>query len=310
MRKQLIGFSALFLLTLAAHAQTREAMSDGVWVTDKAGRYVRIEGEDGVVVEYLYDDDKTTTSSGYAVHIDGLVLTRMTTPFGVCAVPGLPKMTTRFDAKSRTAAVLADGTTVARVEYTREAFVSAIELPKHFTWRFSVANGGGRVQQVLENDRGRMMAMENVAPGFGRAAANYEAAARDIGVDLRTVTYEASPTNYVTRVRDKNGRVASYIVYGDRCDVGFSRTGKPLFYDLQLELFTGTPVGDSDLIVPDGWMEQNGTVPDRLVFTRSGAAGLYIGEPVDGAITSAWADRRGTVASSVAGDAEKPRDDH
>jgi hypothetical protein len=55
----------------------------------------------------------------------------------------------------------------------------------------------------------------------------------------------------------------------------------------------------SDVLVSPAWDTQRGAVPDHLVLTAGGTAGLYVEEPAPKSITSAWMDRDGKLSTVV-----------
>src|SRR2546423_1129455 len=118
MWKQLTSTILALLLCAAADAQTREVTDSGTYVADASGRYVRLEGRDGVVLTFLYDGPETTQTSGVAVRVNGrLTLTVRYDGRGEVAVAGLPKLTSLFDQEERTVAVRANGKTLALLDY-------------------------------------------------------------------------------------------------------------------------------------------------------------------------------------------------
>ena len=121
----------------------------------------------------------------------------------------------------------------------------------------------------------------------------YAAAAEDLGVDPDALTYEQSPTIALTTARDAAGRVAFYVVGIEGCDVGFAPNGEGRFYDLELRVLGGETWPDSDIVVSKAWERQRATIPDHLVVTARGSAGVYLYEAAKGGIASAWTDAKG-----------------
>jgi hypothetical protein len=300
MRKQLIHTVLALTLCAPAHAQTREVTDSGVFVSDAAGRYVRLEGRDGVVVTWLYDAAESTETSGVSVRPNGkLTLTVRHDGRGGVAVAGLPELASLVDHEGRTTAVQADGKPVALFDYRPSGLLAAVTLPGRLTWRVSAPHPSQGVRQSVEDAAGKVIAGAVVTGGEGATRGTwYGAAAADLGVPLDVRTYERSPTGMLTTARDGEGRVAFYVVHMDACDVGFSPDGTPRFYDLTLSLFGGSVPPGSDLLVSPAWEAQRGTVPDHLVLTAGGAAGLYVEEPAKKSIATAWTDRDGKLSVS------------
>jgi hypothetical protein len=271
---------------------------------------VRLEGRDGVVVQYLYDDAASQTVSGVAVVVndrrtkDKLTLTvRFVDDVGV-AVAGLPVLSSVLDHEGRTAAVQADGRVVALFDYSTSGLMNAVTLTPGLTWRLSPPDRSQRVRQSIENTSGQEVARAVASSrididGVGRGA-SYEAAASEIGVSFALLRYEESPTGALTTARDERRQVALYVVHTDRGDVGFSADGKPRFYDLPLAVLGGEAAPGSDLIHSATWEQQHGMVPDHLVLTAGGGVGLYVEDPAAGSIGSAWLDRGGAVHTTLA----------
>ena len=298
MWKQLIH--AVFALTLCApaHVPTREVTDSGVFVSDAAGRYVRLEGRDGVVVTYLYDAAESTETSGISVHPnDKLTLTVRYDGRGGVAVAGLPALASLVDHEGRTTAVQADGKAVALFDYPPSGLV-AVTLPGRLTWKVAARDASHRVRQSVEDASGKVIASAEVVTGGDGLprSAWYGAAAADLGLPVDGLTFERSPTGALTTARDGKGRVAFYVVHTDACDVGFSPDGRPLFYDLTLSVFGGSVPPGSDVLVSPAWEAQRGTVPDHLVLTAGGAAGLYVEEAAQQSLVTAWTDRDGKLA--------------
>jgi hypothetical protein len=299
MRKQLINALFTLMLSASADAQTRELTDSGAFIVNAAGRYVRLEGHDGVVVDYLYDtaDPEVTETSGVAVHPnDKVTLTVRYDRHGGVAVAGLPAITSLVDHEERTTAVQADGKSVAVLDYAPSGLFAAVTLPARLTWKVSAPDSSGRVRQSVENASGRIVASFVIADVRGvRPGARYDMAAAEFGVVIDTLTYEHSPTGSLITAHDAKGRVAFYVVHTDRCDVGFSPDGTPRFYDLELSVFGGTIAPGSDIMVSPATEAQGAAVPDHLVLTAGGAAGLYIEDAAKKSIVTAWADRDGKV---------------
>jgi hypothetical protein len=300
MRKQLTSAVLTIVLCASVQAQTREITDSGVYVADAGGRYVRLEGRDGVIVNYLYDAPESTETSGIAVRVsDKVTLTVRYDARGGIAVAGLPSLTHLADHEGRMTAVRVDSKPVALFDYTQAGLVAAVTLPGRFTWTVSASDRSHRVRQSVENAMGKVVASSEVlghdVGGLGRGA-SYEAAAADLGVALDSVTYERSATATLTTARDRKGRVAFYVVHTDRCDVGFSPDGTPRFYDLTLSVFGGAVPPGSDVLVSPAWDAQRAAVPDHLVLTAGGAAGLYVEAPARKSIFAAWMDRDGKLS--------------
>ena len=272
MRKQLTVLFLTLLFSLVTSGQTHETTESGVWRVDAAGRYVRLEGSDGIVVDFLHDAADPSRASGVTVRVDTRALTVTYGNPGECAAAGLPRMTSVFDEAGRTSSVLADGLPLALIEHTGEGRVAKITVPGKLAW---TAAAPPARREGMPAIRG----------------ASYDAVAEDLDLDFDVLTFEPSPTGMLTTVRDKQRRVVLYVVHTDRCDAGFAADGKPLFYDLPLVLFDGTFAPDSDVMESQAWETQHGTVPDHLVVSAGGAVGLYVEEPSSGAIKSLWTDR-------------------
>ena len=294
---------ALFLsLSLAVSAQTVEVTDSGTFAIDASGRYVRLEGRDGVVVEYLYDAPGTDQTSGERVRVDGKLTLTVRHRDDEVAVAGLPKLASVFDFEGRTTAVLADGKAVARFEYTHDGYFAAVTVPGVLTWKTSAPDASRRVRQVVKDASDQMVTHAVVTTHMTidgiRHDASYEAAAEELGVRLDRLTYEVSPTGALTTARDPRGRVAFYVAHvAPGCDVGFSPDGKPRFYDLSLSVLGGEIAPGGDLLVSQAWVGQRGTYPDHLVLTSRGAVGLYAEESANGAIEAVWTDLGGKVYS-------------
>jgi hypothetical protein len=296
MRKKLIYVALALALSAPAFAQSREVTDSGAFIIDEQGRYVRLEGPDGVVADYMFDEGELTKTSGVTVRVnDKLTLTVRYDDHGGFAVDGLPAITSVVDHEYRSTAVQADGRTVARLDYTRSGLVAAVTLPGRLVWKVSAPDATRHVRQSVEDTAGKVVATAMAKAVDGRRHAWYGATAADVGVSLDSVTYEHSPTGVLTTARDADGRVAFYIVHVDRCSVGFSPEGKPRFYDLTLSVFGGTIAPGSDLMVSPAWEAQRATVPDHLLLTASGTAGLYVEENAKSGIVAAWAGRDGKV---------------
>ena len=306
MRKELIYTLLAIMLCASADAQTGEVTDSGTFVADATGRYVRLIGHEGVIVDYLYDTLDATIAVGVAVRPnDKLTLTLKYGGEGSVAVPGLPAITSLFDDEGRTTAVHADGKPIALVDYAPSGLVDAVRLPGRLTWKVSVPDSSGRFWQSVENAAGKVIASSLITDVTGTALrAWYDAVAVDLGVSMDSLTYELSTTNSLTTARDAKGAVAFYVVRGIGGDVGFSRDGTPLFYDLALTVFGGTMAPGSDLMISPAWDAQCSAVPNRLVLTASGAAGLYVESAGEKAIASAWTDRNGKKVGTVSVEVE------
>jgi len=293
-----------FVFSIALSAQTREVTDSGVFVTDPSGRTVRLEGPDGVVVEYLYNNADAEETSGIAVRVnEKLTLTVKYTGRSEVQVAGLPKLTSVFDSEERTAAVFFDEKALARLEYTADELFSRISLPKHLTWTCTPALSQG-VRQNVVDARGKLVASAVVTTSMSidgiRNDGRYDAAAEELGVDLDALTYEHSPTGALTTARDAEGRVAFFVVHTDWCDVGFAANGEARFYDLQLSVLGGEVPPGSDVLISKAWEMQRGTIPDHLVLTAHGRIGVFADESAKGAIASAWTDSKGRVHAMTA----------
>ena len=316
MREQPVKIAIALLLSLATHAQTVDATDSGTFVVDASGRYVRLEGRDGVMVEYLYDAPGTDQTSGARVRVNDKLTLTVRHPGGDgVVVAGLPKIESVFDFEGRTTTVLADGKAVAQLQYTQDGYFAAISLPGHFTWKVAAPDASQRARQTVIDASGQVVATELVRTGIAvdgnRMGAAYDVAAEELGVDLRAVTYHHSSTGALTTVRDPKGREVFYVVHAAPCcDVGFTTDGKPRFYDIRLSVEGGEIAPGSDLRVSETWEGQRGTYPDHLMLTARGAVGLYSEEAANGAIGSVWTDREGKVnatSTHVEHDSSKPR---
>ena len=298
MRTLTIGIALIFSIALSAAqtpGQTREVTDNGVMIMDSTGRVVRFEGTDGVVVEYLYDRADTEETSGVTVRVnEKLSLTVKYSGRQEVQAAGLPKLTSVFDSNDRTSEVLAGDTVLARLEYTSDQLFSRILLPKHLTWTCT-PEPPRRVRESVQDSRGRVVASAVVRAGEGAIRNNwpYGAAAEDLGVDPDALTYEQSPTIALTTARDAAGRVAFYIVGIEGCDVGFAPNGEGRFYDLELRVLGGEIPPGGDIVVSKAWEMQRATIPDHLVVTARGSAGVYLYEAAKGGIASAWTDSKG-----------------
>jgi hypothetical protein len=301
MRKKLIPTLFAIMLSAAAHAQTGEVTDSGTYVADATGRYVRLEGHDGVIVDFLYDSPEATLTSGITVRPnDKVTLTvRFETPGGV-KVNGLPAITSRFDDQGRTTAVHAAGKPVALVDYAPSGLVDAVILPSRLTWKISVPDSSGRVWQSVENASGKVMASFLVTNILGIVRRAWYGEAADLGISMDSLTYENSTTGLLTIARDAKGQVAFYVVHAENYAVGFSPDGTPRFYDLPLSVFGGTMAPGSDIVVSRAWDTQGATVPDRFVLTASGAVGLYVDAAPAKGIVAAWSERPGKVSTTMA----------
>jgi hypothetical protein len=301
MRKQLILTVLVFVLCEPAHAQSREVTESGVFFSDAAGRYVRLEGRDGIVVSYLYDTPRSTETSGLAVRLnDTMTLTVRYDGSGGVAVTGLPALMSVVDHEGRTTAVQADRKTVALLDYASSGLVSAVTLPSRLTWKVSEPDASHRVRQSVEDAFGKVVASAIITKTATRRGTWYGAVAADLGLSPGALTYEPSPTGALTTARDSKGQVAFYIVHTDACDVGFATDGTPRFYDLTLSVFGGSVPPGGDLLVSPAWEAQRAAVPDHFVLTASGVAGLYVAEAAKKAIVAAWADRDGRLSAVTA----------
>ena len=302
-----LTLAVVLLLSIGASAQrpaeTREATDRGVLITDPSGRVVRFEGRDGIVVESLYDSADAEETSGVTVRVSETLHLTVKSDGRETQVAGLPRLTSVFDSAGRTIAVLADGVALAKLEYTEDELFSRISLPKQFTWTCSTA-GPRRVRQSVANARGKVLASQTATTDMSmegiRNVHLYDAAAEELGVNLDAVTYEQSPTLALTTVRDAEGHVALYIVHTDGCDVGFRPNGVAIFYDLKLSVLGGSIPPGSDVLVSKAWEMQRGTIPDHLLLTAGGRAGVSLEEAAKGAIAAAWTDANGRVHSIVA----------
>jgi hypothetical protein len=299
MRTKLITTLFAIMLCGSADAQTGEVTDSGTYVADATGRYVRLEAHDGIVTDYLYDTPEATEPSGLAVHPnDELTLTVRLDRNGEMTVAGLPKLTSLFDDEGRTIAVQADGKPVALFDYAPSGLFASATLPGRLTWKVSAPDRSGHVQQSVENASRKVVAsfvmadVRGVLPGGW-----YDGIAAELGLALDCLTYEHSPAG-LTTARDAKGRVAFYVVHGNRCDVGFSPDGTPRFYDLTLEVFGGTMLPGSDVKVSRAWDAQGGAVPNHFVLTAGGGSGLYVDYAAKKSIVAAWADRRGKVGTA------------
>ncbi|HEY0371628.1 MAG TPA: hypothetical protein VGD79_06480 [Thermoanaerobaculia bacterium] len=302
--RKLTAIAIALLSTAPTYAQTRDVTDSGVYSADRSGRYVRLEGRDGIVVEYLYAAPDATETSGLAVRVhEKLALTLTYAGPGQVAVAGLPKLTSVFDSQGRARTVLADGVPLAQLEYSADEFFSGISLPGRLTWTCSAPDPSHRVRQIVENARGQVVATAVVTTNGTvdgiRHGAAYEVVAEELGVDLDILTFERSPTGALTTARDERGRVAFYVVHADGADAGFSRDGRAIFYDVTLSVLGGEIAPGSDIVTSKVWEGQRGTIADHLLLTARGAVGLYAEESANGAIDSAWADAKGRLHSTV-----------
>jgi hypothetical protein len=298
MRKNLIHLALALALCAPVLAQSREITDSGTYVLDAAGTYVRLEGADGVIVTFLYDEGETSETSGISVRVNANVtLTVRYDDHDGFAVAGLPVITSRLGHEGRTTSIRADGDTVARFDYAPSGLFAAATLPGRLTWKVSAPDASGRIRQSVENAGGMMVASAMMKGGYKgiRHRLWYDAAVADLGLPVDSLTYALSPTGALQTVRDAEGRVVFYVVHTADCDVGFSPDGTPLFYDLTLSVYGGTVPPDSDLKVSPTWDSQAATVPDHLVLTASGTVGLYTANVKKHGIVTAWAGRDGKV---------------
>jgi hypothetical protein len=299
MRTLTIVIALIFSIASSAQTpgQTREVTDSGVMIMDSTGRVVRVEGPDGVVVENLYDRPDTEETSGVTVRVnEKLSLTVKRSGEKEVQAAGLPKLTLLFDSKGRTTAVLADDTVLARLDYTSDQLFSRISLPKHLTWTCT-PEAPQRVRESVYDSRGKVVASAVVRAGMGidgiRNNWSYApGVAEDLGVDFDALTYEDSPTGALTTVRDAAGRVAFYVVHIPWCDVGFAANGEGRFYDKELSVLDNENP-DGCIVVSKAWERQRATIPDHLVVTARGSAGVYLYEAARGGIASAWTDAKG-----------------
>lgn len=296
MRKLNVVLAVFFCVALSA--QTREVTDSGVLITDSSGRAMRLEGPDGVNVEYHYANAEAQDTSGVTVRVNPqLSLTVKYTGRKEIQAPGLPKLTSVLDSAERTTAVLANGTAVARLEYTKDDLFSRMTLPGHFTWSCST-EPSQRVRQSVEA-HGKVIASATVLTRMDldgvRNSTAYGVVAEEFGIALDAITYTQSPTGALTTARDREGRVLFYIVHIDGADVGFAPNGEARFYDLALSVLGGEIPAGSDVLVSKAWETQRATIPDHFVLTAHKRAGVYLEEVAKGAIASAWTDADGRV---------------
>ena len=310
MRNQLTNLAVVLSFSLAIHGQAVEVTDSGTFVADATGRYVRLEGRDGVVVEYLYDAPGTDQTSGERVRVNDKLTFTVKHGDDKVMVAGLPKIESVADFEERTTAVLVDGKAVAQLEYTQSGYFAAITLPGHFTWKTSAPDSSQRVRQTVKDASGQTVATAAVKTSMmidgTRLGAAYDVAAEELGVSLEGITYEHSPTGALSTARDAKGRVAFYLVRAaPGYDVGFSADGKPCFYDIRLSVEGGELPPGSDLVISETWEGQRGTYPDHLVVTARGAVALYADEAAKGAIGAVWTDPAGNVHSTKSTTAEQ-----
>lgn len=295
---------ALLLSLAASQLRIAEVTDSGTYFADEAGRYVRLDGTDGVIVDYLYDTpEPNAQQSGVTVRANAKCSFTVRNGDQEIAVAGLPKLTWLSGDEGRTASVMADGRLLARFDYTTDGYASRISLPGSFTWKFSAPDASHRVHQSVEDATGKVISGAVVKAGsnaetLGRRGV-WDAAAQEIGVNLATITYESSPTGELDTARDAQGNVVFYVVYAPSCDVAFSPSGKPLFYDLKVDPFGGVGYPDSCLITSKASEGLHGAIPDHVLLTAHGAVGLYIEDPANGAIVSAWTDAAGKLYSTT-----------
>jgi hypothetical protein len=303
MRKKLT-FALALLVSIAVHAQTRDVMDYGTNVTDASGRVVRLEGTDGIVVEYFYAPG-TTEQIGWRVHVNDKLAFTMneTSESESIAIDGLPKIQWDSGFEGRTTSVFADGKLIAQLEYTPKGYFAAITLPGHFRWKTSEPSASRRVRQTVEDASGRVVANIAVTAHMSidtvRRSKVYDVVADELGLNPHELKFDDSPTNYLTTVRDARGRVAFYVVGGINGDVGYSPDGAPLFYDIALQVEGGSIAPDSDLMMSAAWEGQRGTLPNHLVLTARGAMGVYAEESANDALSSVFIDTKGRVNSST-----------
>lgn len=285
-------------LCASAFAQTREETDTGAFVIDSAGRYVRFEGRDGIVVDSLYAPGELTNSSGHTVHVnDKLALTVRYDGQDAVRVAGLPALTAIRDHEGRTTMVQADGKSVAVFEYTSAGLLAAATVPARLTWKVAPPDASHRVRQTIESGSGKIVATSLAKPVDNpQRGGSWLHALSEFGVDVESYSYEETSTNTLTIARDAKGGVAFYVVSADGCDVVFSPDGTPRFYDLTLRVWSGHMAPGSDLVISPAFDAQRGTVPDHLILTASGAIGLYSEEAAEDAITDAWVNRDGKIA--------------
>lgn len=312
MWKKLTSAFVALMFSVAAHAQTREVADDGVYITDATGRYVRIEGIDGIVIDNLYDGPHATRSSGVAVHVrEGRTLTVHFNKQGTVAVAGMPILTTLLDEQGRTAAVQADGKRVASLDYTDAGLLASVTVPGRMTWKLSPPDASDRIRQSVESSSGHEIAHSlppaDINPTDLERGAYYGAAANELDVALDSVTYQYSPASALITAHDAKGHVAFYVVHTDVCDVGFSPNGKALFYDLPISVDAGETADDGDIIISPAADTQRGLVPDHLLLTAAGTVGLYAEMYAPRSIATAWADRDGHVFTVLADPPPAPR---
>ncbi|PYQ26472.1 MAG: hypothetical protein DMF56_23880 [Acidobacteria bacterium] len=298
MRTLTIGIALIFSIASLAQTpgQTQEVTDSGVMIMDSTGRVVRFEGTDSVVVEYLYASADAQETSGVTVRVnEKLSLSVKYSGRQEVQAAGLPKLTSVFDRKDRTCEVLADDTVLARLEYTSDELFSRIVLPRYLTWTCTT-EAPRRVRESVQDSRGKVVASVVGRAGDGiRMGWPSAAVAEDFGVDPDALTYEQSPTGALTTARDAAGRVAFYIVSIEGCDVGFAPNGEGRFYDLELRVLGGESFPGGDIVVSKAWEMQRATIPDHLVVTARGRAGVYLYEAAKDGIASAWTDAKSRV---------------
>ncbi|MDQ3281838.1 MAG: hypothetical protein M3Q69_10530 [Acidobacteriota bacterium] len=290
--------------TVSAFAQEVVETGNGSYriFTDQQGRHARHEGSDGVVVEYRYATAAATSASSVVVHVGNVDLRVGYEAEGTLDAPGLPKITTIYNADHRATELRADAQTLATFTYAKSGYVTRVAMPQRMTLRLTPPDAAHHVRQRLFDARGKQIASANVRsrplePGVWRRT-SFETVASALSFDARALTFESSPTGSLMTGRDADGRVALYIVTAGGDSVGFTPDGIARFYDLSPEILdvdipAGSDAGTSKAL------EQIRALPSHITLTASGDRGMYVEEPGEGAIHAAWTEGKTVVRNRL-----------
>lgn len=265
-------------------------------------RVVRVEDDEVIVTpRYAANGEEV----GIAVHVRGCALTLAVAYDGNrrLSVDGLPEIVRSSTEQGRHSTIrTSSGDAIATYHY-RAGYVREVRLDRRFALKLSLPEDG-RVTQTLRGARGEVL-RETVVPGRdGRVVTplSLDIVARELGLTedwARMVRVKTSASNFLTTVANETGEPLVYFVHVGSDRVAFRSNGKPLLYDLWVDIGKHVDGSGGDVIDDPPSTDLESVVPNRIVVSHAGMTGAYISHASEGAITSFWTerDRKGRIVT-------------
>jgi len=237
------------------------------------------------------------THAGKTVHAGSLTLTIRSDGGSHFGAGDMPMLTSVKDQNGRDLEIRADnGNLIASIAYDGDGHPAKITFPDDL--KLTVTREGKRLyKETLIGHTGKAITVRDVDATYSRPCGGVvlDAVASSLGLSANwrnEVTIEAADSTHIVKAKT-TGKTLLYVVRDGPNQVGFDPDGKPVFYEVWANLYSGFASHAED------FGDLQTVVPDRFVYTRDGRVGAYVYTPSRTAISSVWIEKDAAGTSTI-----------